>query len=106
MDLGICHIHLDGAKYHFHSPNKKPNTSNKVAEIREWLLTNNYRIPASSKGEGYEPTKAELLAYVKSIDHPPSYSIKTIVEQNGGHMTFKTPPYHCEIQPIEDMENH
>ena len=101
MDLGVCHIHLDGAKYHFHDTNKKPTTSNRIGEIKQWLQANGYGISVSSKGAGHEPTKPELLAHVKNIDHPPRYSIKVIAEENGGHIIFKTPPYHCELQPIE-----
>jgi hypothetical protein len=89
-----CHIHLDGAKYHFHDTNKKPNTSNKVDEIKQWLQASDYRMPVSSKGPDHQPTKAELLAHVKNIDHPPKYSIKVIAEGNGRHIIFKTPPYH------------
>jgi len=101
MGLGPCHIHLDGAKYHFHNTSKKPNSSNKVDEIKEWLRANGYGIPVSAKGEGYSPTKEELVAYLKNIDHPPRYSIRVIAEENGGHIIFKTPPYHCELQSIE-----
>ena len=41
------------------------------------------------------------MDHVKSTDHPPSYTIKKIAEENGSHIIFKTPPYHCELQPIE-----
>ncbi|KAF9346502.1 hypothetical protein BGX34_003850, partial [Mortierella sp. NVP85] len=56
---------------------------------------------ASSKGPNHQPTKVELLEHVKNIDHPPSYTIKKITEENGSQIIFKTPPYHCELQPIE-----
>ncbi|KAF9944109.1 hypothetical protein BGZ65_012616, partial [Modicella reniformis] len=45
MNLGTCHIHLDGAKYHFHNLKKKPNKTNKKVEIREWQIENNHGIP-------------------------------------------------------------
>jgi len=101
MGLTGCHIHLDGAKYHFHDTNKKPTTSNNKDEIKQWLQVNGYGMPVASKGPDHEPLKAELLAHVKNIDHPPSYTIKKIAEENGSHIIFKTPPYHCELQPIE-----
>ncbi|KAF8939919.1 hypothetical protein BGZ58_008305, partial [Dissophora ornata] len=53
---------------------------------------------------GGKPTKKDLLQYIKNIgDDKTAYTIYVIAAANGHHRIFKTPPYHCELQPIEKI---
>ncbi|KAG0041247.1 hypothetical protein BGZ83_002101 [Gryganskiella cystojenkinii] len=50
----------------------------------------------------HRPTKDELLLAIQEANIPPKYTIYEHAK-NGDHVIMKTPPYHCELQPIEKI---
>lgn len=98
-DYGPCNIHMDGAKYHVRKVDPQPTSSSRVAEIQEWLQRRNIDVPLR---DGQRMTKLELLEYVKGLHIPPVFETYRIASEHG-HSILKTPPYHCELQPIEKV---
>ncbi|KAG0375649.1 hypothetical protein BGX24_008838 [Mortierella sp. AD032] len=105
MGLNNCRIHLDGASYHFHKTAAKPAGNAKLSDLREWakrpdvkawLDEENRQIPDNPKKKDIEP---HVKAYVQAS----TWTIYAIAKQYGGHIIRKTPPYHCELQPIEKI---
>ncbi|KAF9271776.1 hypothetical protein BGZ68_003075, partial [Mortierella alpina] len=45
----------------------------------------------------------ELKDHLATIDDESTYSIVDSAKENGDHEIFRTPPYHCELQPIEKI---
>lgn len=86
-------IIMDNARYHCNQINKAPNQNNRKHEIQEWLLSNNISFPPYF-------TKSELLLLVKQHKPQPEYEIDAIAKENG-HEILRTPPYHCDLNPIE-----
>ncbi|KAF9152443.1 hypothetical protein DFQ26_000905 [Actinomortierella ambigua] len=90
---------------HFHKSAAKPNGTAKLAdlkacaersEVRDWLDQNGLRIPDNPKKKDIEP-------HVKAYIQESTWSIYSIAKRYGGHIICKTPPYHCELQPIEKI---
>ncbi|KAG0379357.1 hypothetical protein BGX24_000773, partial [Mortierella sp. AD032] len=77
MKLFNCRIHLDGASYHFHKSAAKP--------------------------AGKKPKKIDIQKFSKEYVEKSTWTIYDIARRNGGHIIRKTPPYHCEPQPIEKI---
>ncbi|KAG0197188.1 hypothetical protein BGX33_000881, partial [Mortierella sp. NVP41] len=105
MGLKNCRIHLDGASYHFHKTAAKPAGNAKLEDLREWadrpdvkawLDKENRHIPVNARRKDIEP---HVKAYVRAS----TWTIYAIAKQYGGHIIRKTPPYHCELQPIEKI---
>ncbi|CAG8735941.1 4636_t:CDS:2 [Rhizophagus irregularis] len=90
----VC-IHMDGASYHKRWVESIPTSSTKKQEIIEWL--NAHDIAFSD-----ELRKPELLELVKINKEKVPFSCVKIAEQYGHEVNF-TPPYHCELQPIEGV---
>ncbi|KAF9116691.1 hypothetical protein BGX27_000073 [Mortierella sp. AM989] len=59
MGFGPCHIHLDGASYHFNKIGKKPSSNAKVADQISWLREGGHELPSTTKKDGV-PKKEEL----------------------------------------------
>ena len=97
---GSCHIHMDGAKYHVRCLNPKPNRNATRKQILEWYDANNYRLPRGARNQDLSVEK--LREKVMEIDHAPTYPTYDIARKYG-HQIKKTPPYHCELQPIEKV---
>jgi transposase len=100
-DYGSCNIHMDGAKYHVRQENPLPSTANRVEAIRAWFEREHVPLPPGSR-PGKAPTKAEMIEHVKSLNHPVRIATYEIASKHG-HKIMKTPPYHCELQPIEQV---
>ena len=99
-DYGVCHIHMDGAKYHVRKVDPQPTTSTRLTDIRAWLERKDAAVPLQENGAAL--TKLKLLEFVKTLKIPPVYASYEIA-QTHGHVIMKTPPYHCELQPIEQV---
>jgi arsenate reductase-like glutaredoxin family protein len=96
-----CDIHMDGASYHVRDSERPPCKSSKKCVIKNWIKDNNIHVPEFISIE--KLTKAKLYEIVeeakKEIESlPNSYKI---AREHGSHRILKTPPYHCELQPIE-----
>lgn len=87
-------IVLDNASYHSVRSERIPNTSTRKQEILDWLRSKN--IPAEAT-----MVRAELLELVK-MNKPQHirYVIDELAEASG-RVVLRTPPYHCELNPIE-----
>ncbi|XP_050293624.1 uncharacterized protein LOC126734134 [Anthonomus grandis grandis] len=89
-------IVLDNAPYHSVQKDKTPTKSSLKQHMIDWL---------SKKGITYDPSarKYELYDLVQ-MHKPPNdqknYVIDNIIRQHG-HTPLRTPPYMCELNPIE-----
>jgi len=103
MKIGPCNIHLDGARYHFHKADDRPNSAMNVADMQKWYEDHGRPLPPTNRKTKREsgPTKDEMLKDLATIQDSSTYTINDIAARYGGHRIFKTPPYHCELQPIE-----
>ncbi|VDI63172.1 Hypothetical predicted protein [Mytilus galloprovincialis] len=88
-------IVMENAPYHSHlDPDSKvPNTNSNKSEISAWLEKSNVQYDKKMK-------KTELLDLVKQKKPQPRYLIDDLASANG-HEILRTPPYHCELNPIE-----
>ncbi|CAC5386354.1 unnamed protein product [Mytilus coruscus] len=88
-------IVMDNAPYHSHlDPDSRvPNTNSNKSEISAWLEKSNVHYDKKMK-------KTELLDLVKQKKPQPRYIIDDLASANG-HEILRTPPYHCELNPIE-----
>lgn len=92
-----CVIHMDGAKYHTRRENPKPTKITRKPEILEWLTKNNIDLPPP---KGRNHTVKEIMDHLETIDWPVVRACSRIAKEYG-HRIKITPPYHCEVQPIE-----
>lgn len=86
---------MDNASYHSVQINKAPTQSNKKCDIISWLQSNNVPVTADMR-------KAELLHLVKMQNHTKTYYVDELLKQHG-HVVVRLPPYHCELNPIEEV---
>jgi hypothetical protein len=86
---------MDGASYHKRRVETIPTSSTKKQEIIDWL--NAHEISFSSNLR-----RPELLEIVKINKEKVPFSCIRIAEQYEHEVSF-TPPYHCELQPIEGV---
>ena len=92
---GPVDIHMDGASYHKRRTENIPTSSTKKNEIVDWLTAHN--ISFSS-----ELRRPELYELVQMNKEKIPFSCVEIAKQYN-HQVFFTPPYHCELQPIEGI---
>ncbi|CAB5092983.1 unnamed protein product [Rhizophagus irregularis] len=92
---GPVNIHMDGASYHKRRVENIPTSSTKKQEIVKWLTAHNISF-------SNELRKPELLELVQMHKEKVSFTCVEIAKQYG-HEVFYTPPYHCELQPIEGV---
>lgn len=87
---------IDNAPYHNNLDEKTPNSSNRKSEIQLWLT--NHNIPFST-----EMRKVELLDIIKR-NRPiyEKYKIDKLFEAEG-HAVLRLPPYHPDLNPIENI---
>jgi len=85
----------DGASYHKRRIESIPTSNTKKGEIIDWLTTHN--IAFSS-----ELRRPELLKLIQMNKEKVPFSCVEIAKQYN-HQVFFTPPYHCELQPIEGI---
>lgn len=87
-------IVLDNAPYHSVRVEKVPTTATRKQDIIDWLHSKN--IPTDDT-----MVKAELLHLVSlNKDEHQKYIIDELALKHN-HMVLRTPPYHCELNPIE-----
>ena len=53
--IGPCNIHLDGASYHFHKVNRKPNKGSTMQAMKDWLASKGIAIPLREDGKMEKP---------------------------------------------------
>jgi transposase len=91
-------IIMDNAKYHnILADDTFPTPRSKKAELQSWL-ENNY--PGFGYHDDPSMLKAELYEICKKNAPPPKFKLDLIAKEQG-HRILRTPPYHCELQPIE-----
>jgi hypothetical protein len=95
MGLKNCKIHLDGASYHFRDKNRIPTVNKTLEFIKKWMQENDIPVPQGL-------SKNQLLEMIRAKNLQPHVTARKIVEEKG-HELIKTPPYHCELQPIEKI---
>jgi len=86
---------MDGASYHKRRAENIPTSSAKKQEIIDWL--NAHDVAFSD-----ELRKPELLELVRMNKEKIPFACVKIAEQYEHEVNF-TPPYHCELQPIEGV---
>lgn len=89
-------IVLDNAPYHSVQEDKVPTKSSLKKDMVAWL---------SKKGITHDPTARKFALFeLVQLHKPPgdqkNYAIDTIIK-NQGHIPLRTPPYMCELNPIE-----
>jgi len=94
-NYGPVNIHMDGASYHKRRVETIPSSNAKKQELIDWL--NAHEISFSS-----DLRRPELLELVKINKEKVPFSCINIAEQYEHEVSF-TPPYHCELQPIEGV---
>ena len=92
-----CVIHMDGAKYHTRKENPVPTIATKKEDIMSWVEDNNITLPPPKRRKH---TAKEALEHIASLQTP-SVRASSSIAQRYGHKIMITPPYHCEVQPIE-----
>ena len=86
-------IIIDNAPYHSKIINKVPTSSNRKAQIIDWLVLNNIDHDPSV-------TKLKLLQLCQRHKEIQKYEIDEIAAHYG-HKVLRLPPYHCIFNPIE-----
>ena len=105
MGLNNCRIHLDGASYHFHKTAAKPAGNAKLEDLREWAKRPDVKawLDKERRHLPDNPRRKDIEPHVKAYVRESTWTIYAIAKQYGGHVIRKTPPYHCELQPIEKI---
>ncbi|XP_048250602.1 uncharacterized protein LOC125378706 [Haliotis rufescens] len=88
---------MDNAPYHScRDPmNRCPTSNSTKGEICQWL--DNNRIARPTKA-----TKTDFYQLVVQNKPPPSYLIDNMLREHG-HEVLRLPPYHCDLNPIEQI---
>jgi transposase len=94
-NYGPVNIHMDGASYHKRRVETIPSSNSKKQELIDWL--NAHDIPFSSNLK-----RPELLELVRINKEKVPFACVKIAERYEHELSF-TPPYHCELQPIEGV---
>jgi transposase len=94
-EYGDCHIHMDGAKYHKRRSGSIPTSSSRKEVLIQWL---------QERGVEFDRQllKPELLKLVQEQKKDIPFTCVEIAS-SFGHVVYYTPPYHCELQPIEKV---
>uniref|UniRef100_U9UV59 Tc1-like transposase DDE domain-containing protein n=1 Tax=Rhizophagus irregularis (strain DAOM 181602 / DAOM 197198 / MUCL 43194) TaxID=747089 RepID=U9UV59_RHIID len=94
-NYGPVSIHMDGASYHKRRVETISSSNAKKQNLIDWL--NAHEISFSS-----DLKRPELLELVRINKEKVPFSCIKIAEQYEHEVSF-TPPYHCELQPIEGV---
>jgi transposase len=86
---------MDGARYHKRRTETIPSSNSKKADIIAWLHSHNIE-------HTLRMTKFELSLLIKSNKEKVPFACVEIAKKHG-HQILYTPPYHCELQPIEGI---
>ena len=90
-----CIIHMDGAKYHKSRVNPSPASNARKSVLQEWLRNQNITFDEHA-------TKSELADIIKRNKGCVQFKCVEIAKTYG-HEVLYTPPYHCELQPMEGI---
>lgn len=89
-------IVIDNASYHSVFVENIPNTNTKKADIQQWLTS-------KSINWNLDMLKAELLLLVSNVrSRYEEYRVDRLAKLHG-HTILRLPPYHCELNPIENI---
>jgi hypothetical protein len=88
-------IHMDGVRYHKRRIGAVLSSSSHKQVMQTWLISKDVAF-------GDQETKAMLYEKIKANRPKVSYACVEIAREYG-HALQYTPPYHCEIQPIEGV---
>ena len=89
-----CLIRLDNAKYHRTKPATTPSGYRlKKAQLKEVLTASGFQFRAKDTAATLHQ---RLKAYIDTVEP----EIVQLAKQHG-HEVLYTPPYHCDLQPIE-----
>src|SRR5690348_6696729 len=86
---------MDGAKYHKRRISPVPSSNDRKETLQRWLVDNDVEYPANA-------CKAELLNLIRMNKGKVAFACVEIAKKYG-HEVLYTPPYHCELQPIEGV---
>jgi transposase len=92
---GVVDIHMDGARYHKWHVEQILTSSARKSVLAEWLMAKNISFPDQAN-------KAELYELVKQNKNNVPFACVEIAKRYGHNLLY-TPPYHCELQPIEGI---
>jgi len=110
-----CIIHMDGASYHVRNteraPSKSANKPTMVAWLKQQLQMeremedNNCDDREEEADPDFENmSKAQLFELIEQRTEGKEVQFNTYqIASDRGHTILKTPPYHCELQPIEKV---
>ena len=88
-------IVLDNATYHSREWDPAPTMASTKEKMKEWLREKS--IPFN---EGL--LKPELYALIKVNKPEKEYVVDRLLKKHG-HLVLRLPPYHCDLNPIEDI---
>ncbi|KAF9538091.1 hypothetical protein EC957_007255 [Mortierella hygrophila] len=110
---------MDGMKC---ENDKRPTKSSTKQQMNDWLDRNGYprltiggvtltleemegRLESSEPEPrpNKQPTNEQIFAYIDTLSNATYYTIYNITKDHGEHQILRTPPYHCELQPIEKI---
>jgi transposase len=95
QSYGACEIHMDGARYHKRRTEALPTSSARRQAMVDWLTEQDIPFDESL-------TRPELYQLIKENKAKIPFACVKIAEEYG-HILHYTPPYHCELQPIEKV---
>ncbi|PKY31663.1 hypothetical protein RhiirB3_419668 [Rhizophagus irregularis] len=81
---GPVNIHMDGASYHKRRVENIPTSNTKKQEIIDWLNAHN-------------------IVFSDELRRPELLELVQMNKEKYEHEVSFTPPYHCELQPIEGI---
>jgi len=88
-------IRLDNAKYHHVKPADTPKASRSIKKSDLQALLDVHGIP-------YDESDVVLMLHKRLRDHNASVDAAVVSAARAlGHEVLFTPPYHCDLQPIE-----
>ena len=91
-------IIMDNARYHnILADDTFPTPRSNKRELQEWLEKNR---PDLQFHDDPSMLKTELYEICKKIAPSPEFKLDRLAEKHE-HSILRTPPYHCELQPIE-----
>ncbi len=91
-------IVMDNAKYHnILADDTFPTPRSSKRDLQVWLKKNHSELNLHNDPSILKP---ELYETCKKIAPVPEFKLDRIAQEYG-HQILRTPPYHCELQPIE-----
>lgn len=86
---------MDNAPYHRTQINKTPTMGNTKKDLKDWLKKNNIEFDDSWK-------KPQLYDLITRHKMDPQYKVDLLLNEHG-HEVLRLPPYHCDLNPIEQI---